>query len=79
MESFILKESVLNDDILKLADKGKIFKGGYIAIVEYFTYANAWGNNKHTKRFRSQKSLFSFLEKNYIDFFELNFIDTYLP
>ena len=68
MESFILKEGVLNDDILMLADDGKIFKGGFIAIIEYFTFANEWNNDKRFKKFRTQKSLDNFLKKNYKDF-----------
>lgn len=34
MQTFILQENVLTDNILLLADEGKIFKGGYVAIVQ---------------------------------------------
>lgn len=65
MQQFILRERVVSDDVLMLSDKGKVFKGGYIAIVEYNTFQNAWQDTKHTKKFRSQQRLNSFLEKNY--------------
>lgn len=51
METYLLKENVLTDDVLHLATENKVFKGGYIAIVEFFTFANAWCDKKHIKRF----------------------------
>ena len=68
MQTYLLKENTLSDDVLLLADDGKIFAGGYFAIVEFFTYANAWSDKKHIQKFRSQKSLEQFLKKNYKDF-----------
>lgn len=68
METYLLRENVLSDDVLLLADEDKIFAGGYFAIVEFFTYANAWSDKKHIKKFRSQKSLNEFLKRNYKDF-----------
>jgi len=65
MQSFILKENVLTDDILHLPDEGKIFKGGYIAKIEYFTFLHAWGDEKHTIKFRNANRLNSFLKKKY--------------
>jgi hypothetical protein len=76
MQSFILKECVLNDDTLTVSDKGKIFKGGYIAIVEHWTFQNSWSNKKHVKRFRSKKSLMDFINKNYKDLDLLDFTNT---
>jgi len=76
MQSFILRECVLNDDTLILSDKGKIFKGGYIAFVKYYTFKNAWCNNEHIKRFRSKQSLLTFLNKRYKDLNLLDFTDT---
>lgn len=67
MQQFILRERVVSDDVLMLSDKGKVFKGGYIAIVEYNTFQNAWQDRKHTKKFRSQERLNSFLKKNYTE------------
>lgn len=69
MQTYLLKENTLSDDVLLLADDGKIFAGGYFAIVEFFTYANAWSDKKHIQKFRSQKSLDQFLKRNY-KFFE---------
>lgn len=67
MQQFILRERVVSDDVLMLSDKGKVFKGGYIAIVEYNTFQNAWQDRKHIKKFRSQQRLNSFLKKNYTE------------
>jgi len=37
MYKFILKENVLTDNILLIAEKNKVFKGNYIAIIkEYY-------------------------------------------
>ena len=68
MESFILKENVLTDDILHVPNKGKVFKGNYIGIVEQYTFLNAWNDKKTVKRFRSQERLNKFLDKNYPNF-----------
>ena len=38
MQEFLLKENVLTDNILSLADDGKIFKGGYVAIIKEYVY-----------------------------------------
>ena len=65
MESFIIKEGALNDDILMLAESGKIFKGGYVAIIEYYVFRNEWANDVKYKKFRSEESLNKFLKKNY--------------
>ncbi len=67
MTTIILKENVLTDNLLILADKGKIFKGGYIAIMKEYTFENSWNDREHIKRFRSKDSLFKYLDKNYED------------
>ena len=46
MNIITIKENALTDDTLYIADKGKVFKGQLIAILEYFTYANEWGDKK---------------------------------
>ena len=66
MQKFILRQNVVSDDILIASDKGKIFKGGYIAIVEFNVYKNSWCERKQVKNFRSKKQLFEFLKKQYI-------------
>lgn len=65
---FILKENLLTDNILILAEKNKIFKGGYIAYINEYVYANSWGYRLIQKKFRSEKSLLRFLNKFYPDF-----------
>jgi hypothetical protein len=68
MTTYILKENVLSDDELLLADKGKIFKGGYIAILKIHSYLNAWCDQQEIKRFRSEEQLQKYLDKNYPTF-----------
>lgn len=63
MITTILNTGVLNDDTLYQAENNKVFKGNYIAIVEYYTYASAWHNNKHIKSFRNENSMNKFINK----------------
>lgn len=65
MTTTIIKEGVLNDDTLYTADEGKVFGGGYVAILEYYKFANSWGNTKHYKRFRKTETMQNYLTKNY--------------
>ena len=67
-QEFILRENVLTDDTLLLADEGKVFKGGYIAIIKAYTYQNSWSDKLGVKRFRNEDRLNSYLEKNYPQF-----------
>ena len=62
---YILFEGVLNDDTLYIANQGKVFKGGYIACIEYYTYLNEWNNKKHYKYFRNLETLEKYLIKKY--------------
>lgn len=64
-KEFILKENVLTDNILLIANKGKIFKGGYVAIIKEFEFATAWSDKLKIKKFKSVKRLQSYLDKNY--------------
>lgn len=64
-KEFFLQENVLTDNILMIPDKGKIFKGGYIAIVKEYKFQNAWSDKESVKRFRSKSRLVSYLDKNY--------------
>ena len=46
----ILREGVLNDDTLEMADEGKIFLNGHVRgkfMVTHWTFANEWCNRKH--------------------------------
>jgi hypothetical protein len=70
MKSYILREGVLNDDYMNIADNGKVFKGGYIAIIYYYTYANEWSNREHVVSFRKHDALQKYLSKYYSDFTE---------
>jgi hypothetical protein len=65
MNEFILRENVLTDNILMIPDKGKIFKGGYVAIIKEYKFATAWSDEEIIKRFRSKETLNSYLDKNY--------------
>jgi hypothetical protein len=69
MNTVILKENVLTDNVLLLPEYGKVFKGGYIAIVREYVYQNAWSDKlKNEQKFKSEKSLLNFLAKNYPKF-----------
>ena len=65
MREFILKENVLTDNVLAVPDKGKIFKGGYIAIIKEYEFATSWSDKEIIKRFRSVDRLNSYLDKQY--------------
>jgi hypothetical protein len=65
MQEFILKENVLTDNILILADKGKAFKGNYIAIIKEYSFQNSWSDKLKVKKFRKKETLNKYLEKHY--------------
>jgi hypothetical protein len=71
-KEFILKENVLTDNVLIIAEKGKIFKGGYIAIIKENQFQNAWQDKETIKRFKSKDRLNAYLDKNYS---EVDYID----
>ena len=73
MQTFILQKNVLTDNLLFLSDKGKIFKGRYIAIIIEFEFQNNWSDREKVKRFRSVNSLIKYIQKNYKDF-DINLI-----
>jgi hypothetical protein len=64
-KEFILRENVLTDNILSIPNKGKIFKGGYIAIIKEYEYANPWQDKETIKKFRSVDRLTKYLDKQY--------------
>ena len=75
MQSLILQENTLTDNILLLADEGKIFKGGYIAIIKEFEFQDSWSDReKPNKKFRSVNALRKYIQKNYKDFDLLDLI-----
>lgn len=65
MQSYILKENVLTDNVLLVADKNKIFKGGYVAIVKENRFLNSWMDKETIKNFRSKDKLMKYLNSNY--------------
>lgn len=67
-QEFILQENVLTDNVLILADEGKVFKGGYIAIIKEYTYQNSWSDKLGVKKFRSEERLNKYLDKHYPNF-----------
>jgi len=62
---FILRENVLTDNILLVPSKGKVFKGGYVAIIKEYQYQNPWSDKVKIKNFRSKERLNVYLEKQY--------------
>jgi hypothetical protein len=64
-KEFILRENVLTDNILSIPNKGKIFKGGYVAIIKEYEFATSWSDKEIIKRFRSVNRLQSYLDKVY--------------
>lgn len=61
----ILKENVLSDNTLILPENGKIFKGGYIAIIKEYVYLSAWSDELKVKKFKKTNALNKYLNKKY--------------
>ena len=66
--TFILQENVLTDNTLLIADEGCLFKGGYVAIIREFIYANEWSDREVIKKFRTLESLNKYLDVKYPNF-----------
>ena len=64
-KEFLLRENVLTDNILLIPNKGKIFKGGYVAIIKEYQFQNSWSDTEIIKRFRSIDRLNSYLDKHF--------------
>jgi hypothetical protein len=64
-KEILLKENVLTDNILIVPNKGKIFKGGYVAIIKENRFKNAWADEESIKRFRNKDRLTTYLDKQY--------------
>ncbi len=77
-KEFILRENVLTDNILVIPNKGKIFKGGYIALIKENRFKNAWADEESIKRFRSKDRLIAYLDKQYTDVDWIDFEGTCL-
>jgi hypothetical protein len=74
MQEYILQENVLSDNTMYVADEGKIFKGGYIAIIKEYTFQNTQCDRlSNIYKFRSKERLLKFLSKKYPNFDDLIF------
>ena len=76
-KEFFLRENVLTDNILTVADKNKIFKGGFIAMVREFEFLNSWQDKEIITRFKSIDRLNSYLDKKYPEA-DIDFLGTCL-
>jgi hypothetical protein len=65
MREFILRENVLTDNVLAVPNKGKIFKGGYIAIIKEYVFLNSWQDKEIIKKFKSVDKLNLYLDMEY--------------
>ena len=65
MNTYILKENVLSDNILLMPEYGQIFKGGYVAVIKEYNYQNAWCDKETIKRFSKKETLDKYLNKYY--------------
>jgi hypothetical protein len=68
METYILRENVVSDNILMLCNENEIFKlshGRYIAIIKEYSYATPWTDKETIKRFKKIETLNKYLNKNY--------------
>lgn len=65
METYILRENVVSDNILLLANQNELFKGHYVAILKEYTYATPWSDKETIKRFKKRETLFRYLNKYY--------------
>lgn len=68
MKTYILRENVLTDNELYLADENKVFNGGYIAIIKEYTYQNCWSDKETIKKFTKLETLYKYLDKYYPEF-----------
>ena len=66
-QNYVLRENVLTDNVLILADKDKVFKFGYIAILKEYVFNTAWTDKETVKKFKSSSSLMQYLNKHYPD------------
>lgn len=65
METYILRENVVSDNILLLANENELFKGHFVAILKEYSYATPWSDKETIKRFKKRETLFRYLNKYY--------------
>lgn len=68
MDTYILKENVLTDNLLFVPSEGKIFKGNYIAIIKEYSFETSWTDKLKVKKFRSEERLTKYLSTKYPEF-----------
>lgn len=67
METYILRENVLSDNTLLIPSNGRIFKGGYIAIIKEYIFQNPWCDKETVKCFSKRETLDKYINKHYSD------------
>lgn len=67
MTSITIRERVLTDDVLHIVGPGYVFKGGYVAMLEYHTFRNANSDDAHVRRFRTLDAAAKYLRRHYTD------------
>ena len=69
VNTLTLFEGVLNNDELIVLTGDYYYKGHNKAKVkiEYYTYANEWGNHKHEKYFKTLENACEWYKKNMLD------------
>ncbi len=68
METYILRENVISDNILMLCNENEIFKlsnGRYIAILKEYSYSTPWTDRETIKRFKKRETLYKYLNRHY--------------
>jgi hypothetical protein len=68
METFILHERVLTDNLLLIPNKGTKFKGGFIGAVKEHYFKNEWTDEVKIIHFKKYEILEKYLQKKYPDF-----------
>ena len=68
MERYILQKNTLTDNLLLIADDGKVFKGRYKAIIKEYFYQSVWSDKEVIKRFKNFDTLKKYLNKKYPEF-----------
>lgn len=68
METHILSNNVLSDNIILIADEGKIFKGGYKAIIKEYYFQSAWTDREVIIKFRKLERAKKHIAKFYKEF-----------
>ena len=75
MRTFVLSENVLTDNLLITTDKNNLFENNYIAMVKEYFYATSRSDKEKITYFKSENSLYKFLEKHYpnFDIFDISY------